>query len=53
MIVTVVLAIVGAWLLLSVVTTVACAALARGGLREDRARGYAPEPEPKMPVAHK
>ncbi len=53
MIVTVVLAIVGAWLLLSVVTTVACAALARGGLHEDRARGYAPESEPTVPVAHR
>ncbi len=43
MIGTVVLAIVGGWLLLSVVTTVACASLARGGLHEDRARGYASE----------
>jgi hypothetical protein len=42
MIPTVVLAIVGTWLLLAVLTTVACAALARGGLHEDRARGYAP-----------
>ena len=43
MISTVVLAIVGTWLLLAVLTTVACAALARGGLREDRARGYVPD----------
>ena len=40
---TVVLAILGAWLLLAVLTTVACAALARGGLHEDRARGYEAE----------
>ena len=55
MITSVVLAIVGAWLVLSIVTTVACAALARGGLHEDRARGYAPPhvPEPKEPVAHR
>ncbi len=43
MILSVVLAIVCAWLLLAVLTTVACAALARGGLHEDRARGYAPD----------
>ncbi len=43
MIHTVVLAIVGVWLLLSVVTTVACASLARGGLHEHRARGYVSE----------
>ena len=55
MIVVVVLAIVGVWLLLSVATTIACAALARGGLHEDRARGYAPPPvpEPRQPVAHR
>ncbi len=55
MIHTVVLAIVGVWLLLSVVTTVACAALARGGLHEDRVRGYAAQqpPEPRQPVAHR
>jgi hypothetical protein len=53
MISTVVLVIVGAWLLLSLITTVACAALARGGLHEDRARGYAPIPEPREPVAHR
>jgi len=44
MILTVVLAIAGAWLLLSIITTVACAALARGGLNEDRARGYFHDP---------
>ena len=54
-----VLAIVGAWLLLAVLTTVACAALARGGLDEDRARGYEPPqvperlPAPREPVAHR
>jgi hypothetical protein len=53
MILTVVLAIVGAWLLLSIVTTIACAALARGGLHEDRARGYEPAPDPRQPVAHR
>jgi hypothetical protein len=57
MIGTVVLVILGTWLLLSIVTTVACAALARGGLQEDRARGYAPPqqriPEPREPVAHR
>ena len=63
MILSVVLAIAGAWLLLAVLTTVACAALARGGLHEDRARGYAPErapelapeqlPEPREPLARR
>ncbi len=56
MIATVVLAIVGAWLLLSVITAVACAAVARGGLREDRARGYAPPqavPEQREPAVHR
>ena len=43
MIGTVLLAILGAWLLLSVVATIACAAVGRGGLNEDRARGYAPD----------
>lgn len=56
MIVVVVLAVLGAWLLLSVVTTMACAALARGGVQEDRARGYLPHqqgiPEPRQPVTH-
>jgi hypothetical protein len=32
------------WLLLSAFTTVACAAVARGGLREDRARGHLRDP---------
>ena len=59
MILTVVLVIVGVWLLLAVLTTVACAALARGGLHEDRARGYEPLlvpdrlPEPREFVAHR
>ena len=55
MIPTVVLAIAVAWLLLGVLTTVACAALARGGLQEDRARGYEPEQpsEPRGPVAYR
>ena len=55
MILSVVLAIAGAWLLLAVLTTVACAALARGGLHEDRARGYAPPQvsEAREPVAHR
>lgn len=55
MIATVVLVVIGAWLLLSVVTAVACAAVARGGLREDRARGYArpqvPEQRPREDLA--
>jgi hypothetical protein len=34
----VILAVLATWLLLSVVTTVACAALVRGGAREDAAR---------------
>ncbi len=38
-----VLAILGASVLLWVLTAGACAALARGGLHEDRARGYASE----------
>ena len=36
----VILAIIGTWLVLSVVTSRACAAVVRGGQREDRARGY-------------
>jgi len=28
------------WLLLSVLTTAACAGVVRGGVREDRMRGY-------------
>jgi hypothetical protein len=31
---------VGAWFVLSVLVTVACAAVVRGGQREDRMRGY-------------
>ncbi len=30
----------GTWLLLAILTTLACAAVARGGAREDTARGY-------------
>lgn len=45
MIATVVLAILGGWMLLSLLTTAACAALVRGGQGEDRARGYVEEPE--------
>jgi len=36
----VILAIVISWLLLSVVASMAVAAIARAGLREDRSRGY-------------
>jgi hypothetical protein len=36
----VVLAVLGAWLVLSALTAVGCAAVARGGAEEDRARGY-------------
>jgi hypothetical protein len=56
MIATVVVAVFGAWLLLSVVTTAACAVLARGGRRQENARGYARVrvvPEPRRPVAHR
>jgi hypothetical protein len=34
---------VGAWFVLSALMTVACTAVVRGGVREDRMRGYAPE----------
>jgi hypothetical protein len=35
-----VLAFLGAWLVVSALTAVVCAAVVRGGLQEDRARGY-------------
>jgi hypothetical protein len=35
-----ILTVVGAWFVLSVLGTVACAAVVRGGQREDRMRGY-------------
>ena len=34
---------VGAWFVLSALMTVACTAVVRGGVHEDRMRGYAPE----------
>ena len=43
MIATVVLVILGGWLVLSLMTTVFCAALVRGGQDEDRARDRAEE----------
>ena len=46
MIGTVILAVLGAWILLSIITTVACAALVRGGASEDRARGYTSDLSP-------
>jgi hypothetical protein len=36
----VVLAVLGAWLVLSALAAVGCAAVVRGGVEEDRARGY-------------
>lgn len=45
MIATVVLVILGGWLVLSLVTTAVCAALVRGGQGEDRALGYVEERE--------
>ena len=35
-----VLALLAAWCLLSVLTAAACAAILRGGVEEDRARGF-------------
>jgi hypothetical protein len=40
MMVLVILGIAAAWLLLSVLASLAIAALGRGGLSEDRSRGY-------------
>jgi len=40
MIAGVILGIAAVWLLLSIVASLAVAAVSRGGLREDRARGY-------------
>jgi hypothetical protein len=40
MVTVVVLAVLGAWLLIAVMTTVACVAVVRGGAREDRLRGF-------------
>ena len=51
MILTVILLALGVWLLLALVTTAACAALARGGLHEDRARGYAPRQQEERETA--
>ena len=39
----VVLTVLAGWLLLSVLVTIVIAALARGGQREDRRRGYGAE----------
>ena len=36
----VVLAVLGVWFVLSALTAVGCAAVVRGGVAEDRARGY-------------
>jgi hypothetical protein len=36
----VLLAVLGAWVVLSAVTAAACALVVRGGVEEDRARGY-------------
>jgi hypothetical protein len=36
----VVLAVLVAWLVVSALTAVACASVMRGGVEEDRARGY-------------
>jgi hypothetical protein len=36
----VVLAVLGVWFVLSALTAVGCAAVVRGGVEEDRARGY-------------
>lgn len=38
-----ILSAVAAWFVLSVLGTVACTAVVRGGVWEDRMRGYAPE----------
>ena len=35
---------IGAWFLLSVLMTGACAAVMRGGVREDMIRGYVTDP---------
>jgi hypothetical protein len=40
MIAVVVLAVLLAWLVVSAITAVACTAVVRGGLQEDRARGF-------------
>ena len=40
---TVILAVLGTWLVLSAVLTVPCAAVLRGGMLEDRALGYTPD----------
>jgi uncharacterized membrane protein YqiK len=39
-IVAMILTAIGAWFLLSILTTAACAAVVRGGIREDRMLGY-------------
>ena len=45
------LAVAVVWLLLSVVMTVACAAIGRAGHREDEVRGYLPDASPaRSPV---
>lgn len=39
----VVLTVIAAWLVLAALVTVGCALVTRGGLREDRRRGYVDE----------
>jgi hypothetical protein len=40
MIALVILAVLLTWVVVSAITAVVCSAVARGGLQEDRARGY-------------
>ena len=42
----VLLTLVVAWLVLSALATVVCSLVTRGGLREDRTRGYLPDDGP-------
>ena len=46
----VVLTVIAAWLVLAALVAVGCALVARGGLREDRRRGYLGEADAARPV---